>query len=96
MFSRFFKSFIKPKYIFSQDNLNEITSRVAEIKKLQTSGTADDLTRALIKIDDLEIKFPPLSETARFYRGEVGYDLYKKTGEENLSYSNHMRNYRPQ
>jgi hypothetical protein len=68
---------------------------LAEIKKLHSRGSVDDLTQALIKIDHLELKYPSYYETARFIRGEVASTLHEKEGGEDLNYANHMRNYHP-
>lgn len=65
-----------PKNVFREKNPTA-EHALNEIKELWKTG---QLREALHKIDQIEENYPSCTKAAKYYRGEIGYELLEKSG----------------
>lgn len=73
---RFFKTLAMP-VVASSRGANQAENALNEIKQLWKTG---QLSEALRKVDQVERDHPSCSKAAKYYRGEIGYELLEKSG----------------
>lgn len=67
---RFFKKLSNPVF-FNQAALKEVQQTFSQVQLLQKDKNEENLTRALLLINDIEKKHPFCFDTARYYRSEL-------------------------
>jgi hypothetical protein len=74
---RLFERFVFKKPAISEAAVNGAKQAFVEIQELGASHSLDDLTKALLKIMDVEMKFPFAQYEAMRWRGEIMYAMSK-------------------